>query len=238
MFVARVLRCGHYATLGIPRSATQEQIRTEYLRLAKMHHPDKKVHAGATAVSSSTERFKQIQNAWEVLGAKDKRAEYDRTLPREGGPSKQHSQRRPHAGSAWDFSQKSSSSSNARSEEWHDAFKRQQQQKNTQSSKQRMQNEFRYGRVDPYEVQRQQMRQFEEVMAQMKSNPELSKFISAGMTVKLMAQCGMILACMLNLAMLAWLKAVSSRSSENRHKRGQADQVISGILSSLGLAKR
>lgn len=236
MFFARILRCGHYGTLGVPRTATHEQIRSEYLRLAKMHHPDKKVHVGANAVSSSTERFKKIQEAWEVLGIKDKRSEYDRTLPREtppGGYTRQQNQRQ---GSPWDFAQKSSSS-NARAEEWHDAFRRK-QQKGFQSAKERMQNEFRNHRTNPYDVQRQQMKQFEQVMAEMRANPEISKFISAGMTVKLMAQCGMILACMLNLAMLAWLKAISSRSKENRGKRSNADQMISGILSSVGMAKR
>lgn len=58
----------HYQTLGIDKSATQDQIKTAYRKLASKHHPDK---GGDTSV------FQKIQAAYEVLGDPAKRSEYD-----------------------------------------------------------------------------------------------------------------------------------------------------------------
>ena len=58
----------HYQTLGIDKSATQEDIKKAYRRLASIHHPDK---GGDTAT------FQKIQTAYEVLGNPQKKQEYD-----------------------------------------------------------------------------------------------------------------------------------------------------------------
>lgn len=62
-----------YKTLGIARSATPDDIRRAYRKLAKAHHPD--LNPGNTA---SEERFKKVSAANELLSDPEKRARYDR----------------------------------------------------------------------------------------------------------------------------------------------------------------
>ncbi len=68
-------RSSHYATLGVPPSAGQREIRAAYRRLARATHPDG--HAGDAALER---RFKRIARAYEVLGDPTKRAVYDKRL--------------------------------------------------------------------------------------------------------------------------------------------------------------
>ena len=63
----------YYDILGVSRNATQEEIKRAYRRLARKYHPD--VNPGDKAAE---ERFKEIQEAYEVLGDPEKRAKYDR----------------------------------------------------------------------------------------------------------------------------------------------------------------
>lgn len=63
----------HYETLGVARTATAEEIKKAYRRLAREHHPD----ANQGDVAAET-RFKEIALAYEVLSDPDKRAHYDR----------------------------------------------------------------------------------------------------------------------------------------------------------------
>jgi len=62
----------YYAILGVARDAKPEQIRKAYRRLARKHHPD--VNPGD---KSAEERFKEISEAYEVLGDEKKRQIYD-----------------------------------------------------------------------------------------------------------------------------------------------------------------
>lgn len=61
----------YYATLGVNKSASQDDIRKAYRKLARQHHPD--VNPGNEAAT----RFKQISEAYEVIGDADKRKKYD-----------------------------------------------------------------------------------------------------------------------------------------------------------------
>jgi DnaJ-class molecular chaperone len=62
----------YYKTLGVPRNATQDQIRKAYKKIARENHPDAKPGDNAAA-----ERFKQASEAYEVLGDAEKRKQYD-----------------------------------------------------------------------------------------------------------------------------------------------------------------
>ncbi len=72
----------YYEVLGIKRNASAAEIKKAYRRLARKHHPD--VNPGDRR---SEERFKEVQEAYEVLSDADKRKTYDRYgFYREGQP--------------------------------------------------------------------------------------------------------------------------------------------------------
>src|SRR5215467_6190098 len=58
----------------MPRTATPDQIKKAYRQLARKHHPDLKPPAERAAAS---ERFKEINEAYEVLSDPEKRGKYD-----------------------------------------------------------------------------------------------------------------------------------------------------------------
>lgn len=62
----------YYKTLGVEKNATIKDVKAAYRRLARKYHPD--VNPGD---KSSEERFKEINEAYEVLSDKDKRSKYD-----------------------------------------------------------------------------------------------------------------------------------------------------------------
>ncbi|TMC41059.1 MAG: hypothetical protein E6J25_10180 [Chloroflexi bacterium] len=61
----------YYQTIGVARTATEKEIKSAYRRLARQYHPDVNKDA------KSTERFKLINEAYEVLSDPKKRAKYD-----------------------------------------------------------------------------------------------------------------------------------------------------------------
>jgi Ca-activated chloride channel homolog len=67
----------HYATLGVLRDATQEDIKRAYFDAAQRLHPDKNVAPGETEI------FLGVQQAYEVLSNPKRRNMYDATLPPE-----------------------------------------------------------------------------------------------------------------------------------------------------------
>ena len=70
----------YYKTLGVDRGASQQEIQRAYRKLARKYHPD------INKSSDSEEKFKQLNEAYEVLGDPEKRTKYD------------------HLGSSWDSS--------------------------------------------------------------------------------------------------------------------------------------
>lgn len=66
----------YYATLGVPRTATADEIKQAFRRLASQHHPDK---------GGNTQKFQAIQEAYATLGDEQKRAEYNNPRPQFSG---------------------------------------------------------------------------------------------------------------------------------------------------------
>ncbi|HLZ60730.1 MAG TPA: DnaJ domain-containing protein, partial [Ktedonosporobacter sp.] len=62
----------YYEVLGVSRSASDDEVKKAYRRLAKQYHPDANKEQGAEA------RFIEVNEAYEVLSDTQKRATYDR----------------------------------------------------------------------------------------------------------------------------------------------------------------
>ncbi|MCX8023998.1 MAG: J domain-containing protein [Thermanaerothrix sp.] len=62
----------YYKILGVDRNATEEEIKKAYRRLAMKYHPDRN-----PGDKSAEEKFKEINEAYEVLGDPEKRKRYD-----------------------------------------------------------------------------------------------------------------------------------------------------------------
>lgn len=62
----------YYESLGVPRTASADDIKRAFRRLAMQYHPDRNKEPGAE------EKFKEINEAYEVLSDPEKRAAYDR----------------------------------------------------------------------------------------------------------------------------------------------------------------
>ena len=60
----------YYKVLGIQRSASDEEVKKAYRKLAHQYHPDKP--------GGNEAKFKEINEAYQVLGDKGKRGQYDR----------------------------------------------------------------------------------------------------------------------------------------------------------------
>ena len=62
----------YYSTLGVPKTASEKEIKQAFRKLARKHHPD--VNPGDKAAET---RFKELNEAYEVLGDPAKRKKYD-----------------------------------------------------------------------------------------------------------------------------------------------------------------
>ncbi|MBI2024601.1 MAG: DnaJ domain-containing protein [Candidatus Harrisonbacteria bacterium] len=72
----------YYQILGVGKGATEDDIKRAYRKLAHQHHPDK--------AGGNSEKFKEINEAYQVLSNKEKRSQYDRfgrVFSAGGGPS-------------------------------------------------------------------------------------------------------------------------------------------------------
>src|SRR5215469_9964837 len=67
----RADRRDFYQILGVPRTATQDEIQRAYRKLAREHHPDVNKDPGAE------DRFKEISEAYNVLSDQQARRRYD-----------------------------------------------------------------------------------------------------------------------------------------------------------------
>src|SRR5207248_11625411 len=63
----------YYETLGVSKSASDDEIRSAFRKLARKYHPDV-----AKDKKAAEEKFKEINEAYEVLGDPEKRKKYDK----------------------------------------------------------------------------------------------------------------------------------------------------------------
>src|ERR1700736_6168073 len=63
----------YYEVLGVKRNASEDEIKKAYRKLARQYHPDR--NPGDKQAESS---FKEVQDAYDVLSDKNKRAQFDR----------------------------------------------------------------------------------------------------------------------------------------------------------------
>lgn len=66
------MRMDYYSTLGVPKGASEEEIKKAYRKLAMQHHPDR---------GGDQNKFQQIQEAYATLSDAQKRHEYDHPQP-------------------------------------------------------------------------------------------------------------------------------------------------------------
>ena len=62
----------YYETLGVSRTASDDEIKKSYRKLARKYHPDLNPNN-----KQAEEKFKEVQEAYDVLGDKEKRVKYD-----------------------------------------------------------------------------------------------------------------------------------------------------------------
>src|ERR1700758_5154490 len=82
--MATTTKQDYYELLGVPRKASVKEIRGAYRKLARKYHPD--LNPGD---KSAEEKFKQIQEAYDVLSDTKKRQMYDQfgfNVPGQGAP--------------------------------------------------------------------------------------------------------------------------------------------------------
>src|SRR5688572_20479734 len=90
----------HYEVLGVPRTASQDEIKAAFRRLAAQHHPDRNPDDPKAAT-----RFKEINAAYQVLSDPQRRAMYDRFGHRAEDPGSPFATGGPFAGGVVDFSE-------------------------------------------------------------------------------------------------------------------------------------
>ncbi len=63
----------YYEVLGVPRTASPDEIKSAYRKLARQHHPD----MNKENPKAAEEKFKELSEAYEVLASPEKRQRYD-----------------------------------------------------------------------------------------------------------------------------------------------------------------
>jgi DnaJ-class molecular chaperone len=90
----------YYSVLGVPKNSAQKDVKSAYRKLARKWHPD----ANPGNVKEAEEKFKEISEAYEVLGDAEKRKKYDLLGPDWQQAARQAEQQRQYrGGSSEDF---------------------------------------------------------------------------------------------------------------------------------------
>ncbi len=73
--MASVSKRDYYETLGVDRTASDDELKKAYRKMARQHHPD--LQTGEAQKKASEEKFKEVNEAYETLSDQDKRKRYD-----------------------------------------------------------------------------------------------------------------------------------------------------------------
>ena len=101
----------YYKVLGVPRSATSEEIQKAYRKLARKYHPDLHADKDERERDKAKQQFQKIQQAYDVLSDDEKRQMYDQfgsgfeQMGRGGGQPFGGNSPFGNAGAGFDFSQ-------------------------------------------------------------------------------------------------------------------------------------
>jgi len=109
----------YYEVLGVSRNAPQEEIRKVFRKLAREHHPDV-----AKDRSVSEARFREINDAYEVLGDTEKRRKYDQELLSGKARGGAHAGGTGHGSSGWSGTRHASEGESGNFGEFFDGFMR------------------------------------------------------------------------------------------------------------------
>ena len=79
----------YYEVLGVAKDASEADIKKAYRKAAMKYHPDKFSNASEKEKKEAEEKFKEVNEAYQVISDKEKRAQYDRfghAAFEQGGP--------------------------------------------------------------------------------------------------------------------------------------------------------
>lgn len=70
-------RKDYYKILGVPKSATEDEIKKAYRKRALVHHPDRHANATEAEKKEQEKKFKEVGEAYTVLSDANKKSRYD-----------------------------------------------------------------------------------------------------------------------------------------------------------------
>ncbi|KAL4446434.1 hypothetical protein ABPG74_001175 [Tetrahymena malaccensis] len=137
----------YYKILDVPENATQDQIKKQFYKLAKLYHPDSGDSKG------DDEKFKEISEAYNVIGDDSKRTKYD---------SDRNLQKQQQDQSRRQYNQYQSSQSNQYTYQQYQSFKDHQRRYQQQYQQQQQSQYEEYEPYNPYTRSKQQSAQDEQ----------------------------------------------------------------------------